>query len=400
MAQYGGFQLMGDPDSPEEEEEEFDSKRFYDDLAECYRLQVRRDEVGWEMTSTDRTGQAEVVLNLSCGIQATPHLMLLHVAIFKALGIDFVATAGTKFCCGRPFGMSGDPDLSNRVAKHSINRLKTWSSTVNVQCCGSCLVQFYANAEEIREETGEAPFEVIHMTEYLNRTLKEVGDAVPWVREPRVKRVLLHAEGEEVHHTKVVQRNAVIETLALIPGVEYAGLVEEPTLGAPCGVEEHSDNSGSVGHTLLSDISSAEYLATQRELIDQARNVGAEAIVTHHHKCTREWSKLSSSALPIMHYQTLVADALGLEVDDRFQHLWRLDDTEQIVTETRPYWESWGISRAEAETMVPKFFVPGYDTSVQRCPCEFEGGGCFAHKAGAQGASAADVDALCKRLGI
>jgi Fe-S oxidoreductase len=397
MAQYTGYQVMGTNDEAEEEEP-FDSKRFYDDLGECYRLQVRRDEVGWEMTATSRPGEAQVVLNLSCGIQGTPHLMLMHVAIFKALGIDFVATAGTKFCCGRPFGVSGDPNLSNRVAKHSIGRLATWNSTVNVQCCGSCLVQFHANAERIREETGEAPFEVIHMTEYLCRTLKEMGDTVPWVREPRAKRVLLHAEGEEVHHTKVVQRNAVIETLGMIPGVEYAGLVEAPTLGSPCGSEERADNAGGVGHTLLSDISTAEYHATQRELLDQARAVGADAIVTHHHKCTREWSKFGSPQLPVMHYQTLVADALGIDVpEDRFQRLWQLDDTEQILAETRPYWESWGIVESEARRMVPKFFVPEYEATVQRCPCESEGGGgvCFARRN-----TAPDVDAMCKRLGI
>jgi Fe-S oxidoreductase len=395
MAQYTGFQVMGTNDEPEEEP--FDTKRFYDDLGECYRLQVRRDEVGWEMTATDRQGEAQVVLNLSCGIQGTPHLMLMHVAIFKALGIDFVATAGTKFCCGRPFGVSGDPDLSNRIAKHSIGRLATWNSTVNVQCCGSCLVQFHANAERIREETGEAPFEVIHMTEYLRDKLKEMGDTVPWEREPRAKRVLLHAEGEEVHQTKVVQRNAVIETLGMIPGVEFAGLVKAPTLGSPCGSEERADNAGGVGHTLLSDISTAEYHATQRELLDQAREVGADAIVTHHHKCTREWSKFGSPQLPVMHYQTLVADALGVDVpEDRFQRLWQLDDTEQILAETRPYWESWGIAESEARSMVPKFFVPEYEATVQRCPCESDGGGvCFATRN-----TAPDVDAMCRRLGI
>jgi hypothetical protein len=398
MAQYTGSQVMGTDGSGEVEE--FDTKRFYDNLAECYRLQVRRDEVGWEMNATDRVGEAQVVLNLSCGIQATPHLMLLHVAIFKALGIDFVATAGTKFCCGRPFGVTGDPTLSDRIAMHSIGRLKTWNSTVNVQCCGSCQVQFYANAERIRENTGEAPFEVIHMTEYLLRALKEMGDSVPWVREPRAKRVLLHAEGAEVHHTKVVQRNAVIETLGLVPGLEFAGMVEEPTLGDPCGSEERADNPGSVGHTLLSDITTAEYRATQRELLDQARAARADAIVTHHHKCTREWSKFGSPELPIMHYQTLVADALGIDVSDRFQALWQLDDTELILAETRPYWESWGITEEEARSLVPKFFVPEYEATVQRCPCEFEGGGCFAKAAHGTSMSTAEVEAMCKRLGI
>src|SRR3954451_14264963 len=156
MAQYTGFQVMGDPDA-EEDEPPFDTKRYYDYLAECYRLQVARDEVGWEMTSTDRPGDAKVVLNLSCGIQGTPHLMLTHVAVFKALGIDFVATAGTKFCCGKAFGGPEESDQTDRVAVRSVARLATWKSKVNVQCCGSCFIQFHRHVAQLRERTGDAP---------------------------------------------------------------------------------------------------------------------------------------------------------------------------------------------------------------------------------------------------
>jgi heterodisulfide reductase subunit D len=375
-----------------------ETKRFYEDLVECYRLQVLREEVEWEMTATERAGEAQVVLNLSCGIQGTPHLMRLHVAVFKALGIDFVATAGTKFCCGRGFGDPDDPGKSDRVAVRSIARLATWKSKVSVQCCGSCFVQFHENVARLRERTGDAPHEVVHITEFLRDTLRQLGDSVPWTRrEPRVRRVLLHAEGEEVHPSKVAQRNAVIQTLEMMPGVEYAGLVEAPTLGSPCGSDQRADSAGSVGHTMLSDITTAEYRATQRELLDQARAAGADAILTHHHKCHREWSKFSSPQLPVMHYQTLLGDRLGIEVpEDRFQRLWQLDDTEQILAQTRPYWESWGITESTARAMVPKFFVPQYEASIQRCPCETDGGGCFT----ATLHGTPDLDAMCRQLRI
>src|SRR5947207_1506020 len=105
MAQYTGDRAMGtNTDEDHEDDAPFDPQSHYRNLDEAYRLQIRRDEVDWEMSNRNRTGDAEVVLNLSCGVQGTPHVMLTQVALFKALGVDFVATAGTQFCCGRPFG--------------------------------------------------------------------------------------------------------------------------------------------------------------------------------------------------------------------------------------------------------------------------------------------------------
>jgi hypothetical protein len=397
MAQYTGSQMMGSAEQ-NEEPETWDPKENYESLQKCYQLQVRRDEVSWEMSATARRGDAEVVLNLSCGVQATPHLMLTQVALFKALGIDFVATAGTKFCCGRPFGVTGDPELSNKVAKRSVARLATWNSTINVQCCGSCLVQFQHNVQEMREQTGTAPFEVIHITEFLLAKLRELGDAVPWVdpQPTRTRRVLLHAEGAEVHATKVVQRNAVIETLGLIPGLEYAGLVEEPSVGLPCRSDLRPGDKGDVGHTVLSDIKTAEYRAVQEELLEQARAVGAEAIVTHHHKCHREWSKFSSAQLPVVNYQSLLANALGVAIADRFRNLWQLDDVELILAETRPYWESWGIDDEEARQLVKRYFVPEYEASVQYCVCERAGGSCLTERL----RDATGSDSMCRQLAI
>jgi hypothetical protein len=70
---------------------------------EYERLQVARDEVSW----IERYGRPEksvaVTLNLSCGAQTVPHVMLLRVGLFERLGVDFVATAGPQFCCGRSF---------------------------------------------------------------------------------------------------------------------------------------------------------------------------------------------------------------------------------------------------------------------------------------------------------
>jgi hypothetical protein len=353
----GGQQVVDDAGAAP-----FDYSAFFNGFIDAERLQVSRDELAWMQTYKEPDRAADVVLNLSCGEQVAPHLMLTQVALLTALGIDFVATAGRQFCCGRIYHRFGKDDLGDRLAASAITRFASFQPTTNVQVCGSCLIEFDYHVAKMRE-AGNDPFEVVHITRFLLDRLNELGDRVPWKRSiPR--RVLLHAEGAELHATKEEARGAVIETLALIPGVEYAGLVTDPSAGAPCSVVSPG------GPSILHDLDEERYRQVQDELWAQAEAVGADAIVTHHHLCHREWCKFGSQRLPVIHYQSLLAEALGISIPDRFQTLWKLGDPEKVLRQSRPHWSSWGIAEEQAREMVKDVFVPEYAAAVQRCPCD------------------------------
>lgn len=358
--------------------EPFDYARFYRELREAERLQVSRDEMTWIQRYRAPDRPVDAVVSLSCGMQTVPHLMVVLMGLFERLGVDFVATAGPEFCCGKPY-QAGRGAVGDRVAATTIRRNASWSPSLSVQCCGSCFVEFTRQVDNLRERTGSAPYEVVHITRFLLDTLKRLGDAVPW-RRPIPCRVLLHAEGAEVHPSKVDHRDDTIETLGLIPGVEYAGLVADPARGSPC----HNKPGGFV--SALSDLSPAEYREVLAELQDQADAVGAQMILTHHHKCHREWSKFSTPRLPVVYYPALVSEALGVAARDRFQMLWQLGDPERVLARTRPSWESWGISEEDARALVRRLFVPEYAEAVPRCPCE---GSCLTTAPGAPADSTA-----------
>jgi hypothetical protein len=359
--------------------EPFDYARYYRELREAERLQVARDEITWVKQYRAPERPAAAVVSLSCGMQSIPHLMLVVTALLDRLGADYVATAGPEFCCGKPYQGGGRDAVGDRVATTSIRRNAAWSPAVSVQCCGSCFVEFSRQVDDLRERTGSVPYEVVHITRYILATLRRLGDAVPWRRSVPC-RVLLHADGEEIHPTKVAQRRDVIETIGLIPGVEYAGLVTAPSFGAPC-----ANKPGGLA-SVLSDLTPAEYEQVLDELQAQADAAGAQLILTHHHKCHREWSKFSTRRLPVVYYPALICEALGVAVRDRFQMLWQLGDPEKVLAHTRPNWESWGIAEQDARELVTKFFVPEYADGVQRCPCE---GTCFAAPADATACAAA-----------
>jgi Fe-S oxidoreductase len=342
----------------------FDWAAFYNNMTDREHLQLRKDEVAWLERYVAPERPADVVLNLSCGIQFAPHLMLLTAAIFRALDVDFVALAGRQFCCGRVYNRYGLGETGDRMATYAIERFASWQPSVNVQCCGSCQIEFLYHAEKIKLETGSAPFPVIHFTDYVLDTLKRrlAEGSIPWTKDVR-KRVMLHAEGAEVHPTKEAARAAAIETLRLVPGVEYRGLVENPTLGSPCATISPG------GPSILWEIGPDQYRAVQAELLAQAEAANADVLVTHHHFCHMEWSKFGSDRLPILHYLALVGEALGVEVEDRFQTFWRLGDPEAVLRHARPQWESWGISENDARALVRRYFVPEYAAALPRCAC-------------------------------
>jgi hypothetical protein len=345
----------------------YDYQRFFRDMSDSERLQVSRDELDWIQGRSTSGRTADVVIALSCGAQTTPYVMLTQVAIFKALGVEFVATAGQAYCCGNIFDLTGRREIGTRTATSSIRRFADFQPTVNVQCCGSCFAKFTEHVDSTEEG---APFEIVHVTEFLLRTLKRLGDKVPW-RRTFPHRVLLHAEGDEVRRGKSAARQAIIDTLGLIPGVEFAGMVDDPSTGAPCLRVPTDDGSNKY---LSDDLGPAEYRQVQAELEEQARAANADVIVTPHHTCHREWCKFGSDRLPILYYLSLVAEALGIHVPDRFQILWRTGDPDRILELTRPHWQSWGVTEPDAREMVKKFFVPEYASAVDKCPCE---GNCF-----------------------
>src|SRR6266849_317926 len=152
--------------------EKFDYSAFYNDMTDAEKLQVPKDEFSWFTKYSQPQRTADVVLNLSCGVQTVPHVMLMMVAVFRALDVDFVATAGRQFCCGRIYNRFGNAELGDRMAAAAIQRFASWQPSTNVQCCGSCQIEFLYHTQKMELETGSAPFPVIHVTDFILDTLK------------------------------------------------------------------------------------------------------------------------------------------------------------------------------------------------------------------------------------
>jgi transcriptional regulator with XRE-family HTH domain len=78
-----------------------DRSRMFRDWSDRGHMLVARNELTWFERQPTTEGPVDAYVNLSCGTQLTPHLLLDTVAVLRALDVRFVAAAGPTACCGK-----------------------------------------------------------------------------------------------------------------------------------------------------------------------------------------------------------------------------------------------------------------------------------------------------------
>ena len=334
---------------------DFDYPDFYRAMVERERLQVARDEAKWTEKHQPPDRKIEVLLNFGCNVRQTPHLMREAVAVLEVLGVDFHAVAGQQFCCGKPYSGQGLKDAALGVVEASVRRMASYQPDRAIQWCSACEMQF---ADVVIPDIG-IEFQSDGLAKFLVETIDTLGDRVPWKKDVKVRAAIHGHLGE--HRVRDAHPPVTIEVLKRIPGVEFVEVAHTDAL-AFC------DNNG----LKIAAITSEEYLTAQRKLEEYLASVGADTLVTLYHSCTRELSKFQSERFRLRHYISLVAEALGVGKPDRFSEYWRLGEPAKVVEASRPNWESWGYSEAEAYRLAHRYFVPSYAVNAPDCPCNGE----------------------------
>jgi Fe-S oxidoreductase len=338
------------PDEPRVSDITFQD--FYGAMVERERLQVSRDEAVWTEDGRTPDRRADVLLNFGCNVRQSPHLQREAVAVLEALGVDFAAVAGQKYCCGKIYKAYGFDESSTTIIAKSVQRLAAYEPSRTLQWCSACEMQF----SDVVHPNEEYDFTSEGFAAFLVERIDELGDDIGWQADVEVKGLVHGHLGE--HPVRDAHPAIVIDLLKRIPGVEVIGYAKTPAL-------DLCDNAG----PKIATIGTEEYRAAQAELEGFLEESGADTLVTMYHSCTRELSKFASDKLAIKHYVSLLAKALGVSKPDRFSEYWRLADPQKVMEASRPNWSSWGITEEEALQLAHKYFVPSYAVNAPDCPC-------------------------------
>jgi hypothetical protein len=335
---------------------------FWNDLSDSSHLLVSREEMSWLDRNVKPDRDVDVFVNLSCGAQHTPHVLLDAVAALGALGVRFAAGAGTLFCCGTNYRADGEMTAAERMRAASVGRTVAWGATTAVHMCTQC-VNTFGEVERRERLLGETPPENMQMHTFIERTLRALGDAVPWKREVPARVLILRQDVSPVHSAA---SDTVARWLALVPGVEVVGFVDQE-LQAVSG----AGNAFVImqGPTPSRD----EILGKRVQLADLFAARGADTMAAMHHTGQQWWSRFASDRLAVRHPISILADALGVANPDRYQAAARLGDPEAVLEQTRPIWRSWGMREDRARSLVAKIFAPALADGLH-CACGGTGG--------------------------
>lgn len=325
---------------------QFDYSAYYRRLQEIKKLQIPKESVCW--TEQYRLPQRayDIVLYLGCNILRTPDVAADVVAVFRALGLDFIAVAGVQFCCGITWDRFGNVAKGQTVADLTIERLAAYKSRLVVHWCPSCDVHFSDVVTERDAKT--IPFAVTDAPAFLAE-LSQRGQ-LSW-RHPVTGRVALHSHSGREGHVSGQRRaradqEHVSHLLSQIPGIQFLGAVAAPAeFDYDCGPSSIR-------------VERARWLSLRTEQLDTVRQLDADTLVTVSHACQREWCDVSDDTLTVRNYISLVAEAIGCSRSYESDSLGRLKgsgDPGSIVESTQVNWASHGLNKGQAEEIAHKY---------------------------------------------
>jgi transcriptional regulator with XRE-family HTH domain len=350
-----------------------DRSRMFRDWSDRGHMLVARNELTWFERQPTTEGPVDAYVNLSCGTQLTPHLLLDTVAVLRALDVRFVAAAGPTACCGKPFRAMGRQDVGERHARARLERSQSWGASVHVNWCTACQQTSTAAAARRDVDHGvEHPVREVQVLSFVEERVRQLGDAVPWKRTVH-RRVLAegHPELSPIHREAQL---ASARLLGLIPGVTVAGLYDGRSEESPCA---HRGRDSGSSPAWMNEPETPERIQAHRDrLADRAAALGADTVSCQHQGCHQAWSRYASDRLQVRHAISILADALGCDHPDRYQAAVRLGDPLAFMEQVRPAWESWGMSNDRALELAQAMCDPNFADPATRCSCGGEGGAC------------------------
>jgi Fe-S oxidoreductase len=352
----------------------YDPRSMYRNLSDTCHVLLSRDEVSWFERQPGPDHHVDVFMNLSCGTQAAPHLLLDTVSVLERLDVSFVAAAGPAACCGKPFSNVNRPETAERVNRARIDRSLGWGARVHVNWCIACQMTSSAAAARRLHADGERhPIREVQILTYLEERIRELGDRMPW--KGRVsRRVLVNGHSAMFGSAHKAAHEAAARLLDLVPGVEVVGLTEGHSDDSPCTFMGREKDWAPPAWYLEQD--TAEGVRRHRaKLAATARSMGADTVSCTHQNCHVLWSPYASERLAVRHPVSVVAEALGCAHPDRRQAAARLGDPEKFLEQTRSVWQSWGIAESRARELATSISDPRFADEATQCSCS-SGGGC------------------------
>ena len=305
-------------------------------------LQIKPSEERWIKKIPANPEPVDVVFFAGCAPAGIPHTLLETVDILEKTGIDFVALAGGELCCGSGHMIWGDMEGSQSMGQDFVSAIAAFRPEKAVFFCTGCHIMCLGMLPRFMS----VPFESYELTQFLVENL----DRIPFTQS--VNKVVA------IHDSCSVARLGTFEVtrelLQAIPGIT---LVE---------MEHNRDNALCCGG--LTNVNRPEISeALRRAPLEEAKAAGADILATICTGCQESFAPLEYQyPFEVRSYVSLVAEAVGVQHEDRFKPLVNGEDATKVLARVRDYINTSDFSPQEMERILPEYlnrFCPKHGRS-------------------------------------
>ncbi|MFC2000333.1 (Fe-S)-binding protein [Chloroflexota bacterium] len=294
-------------------------------------LQTMPSERRWITKVPENPKQAELVFFTGCGAAGLPHVALEAMDILDKMGVDFVGLGGGEICCGIAAMLYGDTEAVYEVGQKFVDAIAAFQPKKAVFFCTGCHMACLA----ILPPFMEIPFQSYEITQFLVDNL----DKIPFTNP--VNKVVA------VHDSCSVARLGTYEpTRTLLQAIPGVTLVE---------MEHNRDNAlccGGAVNMMRPEITGA----MRRAPLDEAKAAGAEILATLCTGCQENFAPMEQQyPFEVRNYISLVAQAVGVQHEDRFKPLVKGDGLAAVMARSREYIEASDFTVEEMERILPDY---------------------------------------------
>ena len=241
-----------------------------------------------------------------------PDIAVNTARILNAGGLDFTVMSAEEYCCGAPLWRTGQREAARKLVEHNMDVLHQHGIKTVITSCAEC----YGTFRGFYPRIAEMDFEVLHITEVIQRMLQEgklkltrkldmkvtyhdpclLGRLselyVPW--NGVIKSFGYHDPPKQWRRGTNGVYDAPRQILRAIPGLELVEMTRN---------EENSFCCGGGGGVPASFPDFALWTATER--LAEAKSTGAEAVISCCPFCESNFEKAIGAGKSKIDYHDL-----------------------------------------------------------------------------------------------
>jgi Fe-S oxidoreductase len=249
--------------------------------------------------------RARCVFFPGCNVYFQPDKILSALDIMDAIGDDYAFLPGLDYCCGDGSFFCGDIEKGARQAESLIAAVSNFQPETLVLWCPTCLCRI----PQTITRALDVPFEILSFPQYLAANMKKLrlSNAVEGT-------VTLQEACKSVYTG--LDLDGPREVLMNLPGVELSDMANRGTCCGSWAIYCFPESGAQLRETRL----------------QEAAQTGAEQVVTVCHYCNQTFAgEAHRFDFDITNYVSLVAEAMGIPREDKFQQYAFWGDLDRIL---------------------------------------------------------------------